>query len=253
MPNNIDEQKDANVGHRARIIDTYSKLDLCDLSPQQVLEYILFYVFPRGDVSVLANRLLEQYGSVQNVLDANVHSLQAVHGINERSARLITGFIRIFDYYMNSKMARKEKLDNWESIYDVCESLVRFQNKEHLFVIGLDPMFRVLGHRKLSHGSGSQVFLNSEPVIDFINEMKPAYVVLTHNHPGGMCKPSVQDIEGNETIKHMAKVMHAKFIDHVIVGSDGSSSIGYDRKVRTVMNSEDVKHLAQIYSSGLDE
>ena len=54
------DEKNMHAGHRMRVIESYSRIDLDALSPHQVLEYILFYVFPRGDVNPLAHRLLDK-------------------------------------------------------------------------------------------------------------------------------------------------------------------------------------------------
>lgn len=244
----LPEEKEVHIGHRARTIDTYSKIDLCDLSPHQVLEYILFYVFPRTDVNVLAHRLLDKYGSVQNVLDANEQSLKEVFGINDRGAKMIVGFVRIFDYYMNSKMSKKQQISNWSDIYDTCESLVRFQNREVLYIIALDSSFRLIGQRKLGTGSCSQVASSPNIVCDFINETKAAFIIFTHNHPGGKCKPSVYDEKSNDVFKQVVKVLHAQFIDHIVVGTDGIYSMEFKKKVRSFVDSEDVKQLANLYN-----
>lgn len=243
-----DEEKNLQEGHRARIIESYSKIDIEDLSPHQVLEYILFYVFPRGDVSALAHRLLERFGSVAGVLEANEHSLMQVYGINERSAKMIVGFARIFDYYTSSKMKKRAKISHWSEIYDACESLVRFQNKEVLYIIGLDASFRIITQRKLGTGSAFTVASSSNTILDFINETKSAFIIFTHNHPGGSCKPSMEDKRATDKLKEMLLVMHANFIDHVIVGSDGIFSFQFDKQVRSFIDSEAVKKLARLYS-----
>ena len=248
MTKDVLDEKDAHAGHRARIIDSYSKIDLSDLSPHQVLEYILFYIFPRGDVNLLAHRLLDRYGTIQNVLDANEHSLKEVYGINERSAKMLVGFVRIFDYYMNNKMSKKTKISGWSEIYDTCESLVRFQNHEVLYIIALDASFRIINQRKLGVGSCAQVISTPNAVCDFINETKAAFIILTHNHPGGNCKPSAVDIKTNDKFKEIVKLMNAQFIDHIIVGSDGVYSIEFSKKVRSFINTEDVRQIADIYS-----
>lgn len=244
----LPEEKDIHAGHRARVIESYSKIELSDLSPHQVLEYILFYVFPRGDVNPLAHRLLEKYGTIQNVLDANEHSLKEVYGINERSAKMLVGIIKIFDYYMNSKMSKKTKISGWNEIYDTCESLVRFQTREVLYIIALDASFRVINQRKLGTGTCAQVISSPNSICDFINETKAAFIILTHNHPGGVCKPSVIDINTNKKFKDIVKIMNAQFIDHIIVASDGIFSIEFNKKVRSFINTEDVRQIAEICS-----
>ncbi len=242
-----EKNKNPHEGHRARTIDNYSRLDLCELSPHQVLEYILFFVFPRCDVNVLAHRLLDRYNTVQNVLDANEFSLKEIEGINDRSAKMITGFVKIFDYYMNSKMSKKTKLNGWGDVYDLCENLVRFHTREILYGIALDSSFRIIRQRKLGTGTFASVVAAPNLVCDFINETKAAFIILTHNHPGGICKPSDKDISGTEELKQIIKVMKANFIDHIVVGSDGVYSIEFNKKVRSFVDKEDVKSLTAIY------
>lgn len=55
-------------GHRVRLINTVDKCGLDGLSDIQVLEFFLFFVFPRRDVNPLAHRLLDKYKSISGVL-----------------------------------------------------------------------------------------------------------------------------------------------------------------------------------------
>ncbi len=245
------DEKGMHDGHRARVIDSYSRIELSDLAPHQVLEYILFFVFPRGDVNPLAHRLLEKYGTVQNVLDANIHSLKEVYGINERAAKMITGFVRIFDYYMNSKNANKTRVVEWTELYDTCEDLVRFQNREVVYGIALDASFRIINKRRIASGSVASVSTSTNIICDFINETHAAYVCFTHNHPGGSCLPSPADDEQTKVLKDISKIMHAKFIDHLVVGIDGIYSLNNAKKVRSFFSSEDVKEIAKLYTDNL--
>ena len=59
-------------GHRKRLVDTVDQVGLYGLSDVQALEYILFFIFPRGDVNPLAHRLLDRFNDTQTVLEASV-------------------------------------------------------------------------------------------------------------------------------------------------------------------------------------
>lgn len=240
------QDKDLQEGHRARIIESYSKIDLKDLSAHQVLEYILFYVYPRGDVTPLANRLLDKFGTIENVLDASPASLEQVTGINERAALMISGFSKIFDFYTNSKMDKKVTLADWAEVYDACESLVRFQKREVLYVIGLDAKFAIVSNKKLGVGSAATVASSARLIFEFITESKAVNIILTHNHPNGLCTPSTIDKINNEKLKSYIQMIGANYIDHVIVGGDGVYSMQFNKKVRTFADVEDVRHLAEV-------
>ena len=81
-------------GHRVRLINTVNKCGLDGLSDIQVLEFFLFFVFPRGDVNPLAHRLLDKYKSISGVLEASVDDLKTVKGMGDVSAKNCIVFLR---------------------------------------------------------------------------------------------------------------------------------------------------------------
>ena len=68
-----------NVGihkdHRQRVKEKASKFGLGVFADHEVLELLLFYVVPYKDTNPLAHKLIEEFGSLANVLDADIESL----------------------------------------------------------------------------------------------------------------------------------------------------------------------------------
>lgn len=79
--NNIHE------GYRKRLIETVSKVGLDNLSDIQALEFILFYIFPRGDVNPLAHRLLNRFNNTATILEASIEDLMEVEGMGKTSSQ----------------------------------------------------------------------------------------------------------------------------------------------------------------------
>ena len=52
----------------------------------------------------------------------------------------------------------------------------------------------------------------------------PAFIV-AHNHPSGNIKPSEEDIKITKRIKDAAKLMDMQLLDHLIVTTDGYTSL----------------------------
>ncbi len=48
-------------------------------------------------------------------------------------------------------------------------------------------------------------------------------VFLSHNHPGGICKPSAEDIISTRHIQQVLFVLGIRLLDHIIVTSDGKA------------------------------
>ena len=51
-----------HAGHRNRLLNTIYAVGIENVSDVQAMEFILFYIFPRGDVNPLAHRLLYEFG-----------------------------------------------------------------------------------------------------------------------------------------------------------------------------------------------
>lgn len=57
------------------------------LEPHEIIEFLLFYAIPRQDVNELAHRLIDRFGSVRGVLEAELPELESVPGVGKRTAR----------------------------------------------------------------------------------------------------------------------------------------------------------------------
>lgn len=226
-----DESK-MHHGHRQRLLDTVHKAGIENMSEVQAMEFILFYVFPRGDVNPLAHRLLDRFGCVANVLDADIEELKEVSGIGDRSAKALKMLSEVFFYYTQNKLSKKIVLEKYPQICDYFEELLRFDPTERFFVIGLDASFKLIGKKLIAIGSVKNVGLSPLSITNFISSSKPAFMILAHSHPGGKAAPSIQDIEANEKLTSLLVLLGVKYIDHIIVGDDGVYSVKQDNYLR---------------------
>lgn len=62
-------------GHRQRMRDRFLHTHFDGFEEHQILEMILFYVYPRTDTNPLAHRLLSTFGSIAAIFDAPVDRL----------------------------------------------------------------------------------------------------------------------------------------------------------------------------------
>ena len=76
-------------GHRQRMKTRFLTGGLDSFRDHEVFELILFYAIPRRDVNELSHRLIERFGSLKGVFDADFDDLCSVDGIGENVATLI--------------------------------------------------------------------------------------------------------------------------------------------------------------------
>ena len=69
-----------HTGHRRRTKDEFLANGLNGLPDHRVLELLLFYSIPRGDVNPLAHALIDRFGSLAGVFNATPEQLMEVDG-----------------------------------------------------------------------------------------------------------------------------------------------------------------------------
>ena len=77
-------------GHRARMKQQFLENGLDGFNDHQVLEMLLFYAIAQKDTNELAHRLIDRFGGLSNVLDAEPRDLCDVNGISEHTATFLT-------------------------------------------------------------------------------------------------------------------------------------------------------------------
>ena len=77
---------DIHGGHRDRIRSRIAAGGIDRLQPHEVLEFLLYYVIPRQDVNQLSHGLLDYFGSLEAVLDAEIPELMKVEGVGRKIA-----------------------------------------------------------------------------------------------------------------------------------------------------------------------
>lgn len=215
------EKKCIHDGHRKRLTDTVFNGGLDNLSEIQAAEFLLFYIFPRGDVNPLAHKLIDRFGNIANIIDADINELKAIAGIGDMAAKKLICLGELFNKVNDCRAKRYDILSSTEDICDYFEEILRFLTTEHFYIVGIDHKFRIIGKKKLTSSSSGNVGITPLMIANFISSTKPAGIIIAHNHPNGFCAPSKKDEDSTEKLKYLVESLGVKFIEHIIVGNDG--------------------------------
>ena len=219
--------KDENIhsGHRERLLETVHNVGLQGLSKVQAVEFILFYIFPRGDVNPLAHRLLDKFKNVSTIMDASVDDLMTVKGMGEISSKKLKALLDVFYLYTSSKAKHEDGLSTFGDIYDYAENLLRYKTEEELYVFGFNSMNDFVADRCLARGTLKMVGIEMREISNFVNTFKVPYISIAHNHPGGSCKASEQDVEAHVDLERKFEFAGCTLRDDFIIGEDGIYSM----------------------------
>ena len=212
-------------GHRQRMRKKYLKYGIEAFSPHEILEMLLYYSKTRENTNPLAHELINSFGSLSGVIDADPRDLKNIKGIGDSSAVLIKLIKDVFEYYEKEKWQEVKRLGSVDEIGFYLTDMIGDKNYESLYMLCLDNSNKILDFVEVERGSVSSSAINVRKVLETAIRHNAEKVVLAHNHPSGLTTPSQEDIEMTAMFKDAFSAMTIKMIDHIIVGGNGFSSM----------------------------
>ena len=198
--------------------------DLSTFSDYEILQLLLSYT--GGEKSAqLAERLLDTFGSLKGVLEARPEQIQMVKGIGNRTASLIGIVIPMVRTWSRLCQEIPDRIGNSRDAENYCLSLTAGERLEGFWVIALNAQCSVLGKRKISSGTLSEVSAYPRLVMETALNYNAHSVLLTHNHPGGTCSPSPEDISSTIQLQRLLNGVGILVLDHIIVAGDRTYSM----------------------------
>jgi DNA repair protein RadC len=212
------------TGHRGRLRRRFLDSGIKALSDHEVLELLLTYSIPRRDTKPIAKDLLKRFREISGVLNAGVHELKEIDGIGEYSASLIKLVKSLIERYMREKAFHRKKLTTPQSVVDYCRSSMGWLRDEEFRAIYLNNQNEVLAEEVIQVGTVDQAVVYPRKILEFALIHKASSVIVVHNHPGGLLRPSRSDMDLTERLKSSLKEIGVKIHDHFIVTRDGHYS-----------------------------
>ena len=211
--------------HRQRVKDKFLAHGLASFCEHELLEILLFYCIPNGDTNNLAHQLIQHFGSLKAVMAADYDQLRNFPGLGNHSASFIT-FLRMFSIEYH-KLTHKDslKLNNVEETKEFCIGLFTNVKKEQLLLVGLDNTLTVKDVHILSEGTTGVVEVNMRRLAELVIQKNYGSVLITHNHPDGICLPSRADRDTTVSMVQHLTALGVRLVDHVVVGNDGAYSM----------------------------
>ena len=179
-----------------------------------------------GDREWITELLLNEFGSLKGVLEAREEQLIRVEGIGRHTAILIRSIISFVRLWERATMEQMDRIGNCHEAEKYCKSLLEGLRNERFYVVCLNAQCRVLGQRKVSDGSLTEVNAYPRIVVETALNYNAHSVILCHNHPGGTNSPSGEDINSTKTLQKLLKGVGILVLDHIIVnGTDAYSMV----------------------------
>lgn len=213
---------DTVKGHRQRVKERFLNTGFDNWQDYEILELALFYVISQKDTKKMAKNLLNVFGSLKELLNTDYTELKEkfkdIDGVGKEVACLFRFLKEFAVKYSELKIKDKRKLSSPQEVVEFLKNRIGSCDEEKMYAIFFDASNNVLDFKKISEGSVSRSAVYPGKIAkEAVLIKKVRSVIVAHNHPGGVCKPSQNDIIATEAIQKALKTVEVVLLDHIIV------------------------------------
>ncbi len=128
---------------------------------------------------------------------------------------------------LSKRISRPYGSKSVNSPEDVYEMVLEFfsDHREALVCLYLDLGNRVIHRETVAVGSMNRVFVSPRDILKPALEHSAYGIIMVHNHPKGLLKPSKEDIEFTKRVKDACDLMGFELLDHLIINEEGFISL----------------------------
>ena len=230
--------KNLNAGHRKRIRQKLLKHGEECFYDYELLELLLTFSIPFRDVKPIAKNLVNHFNDLKGVLDAPIDMLAEIDGIGENSIALIQLIKELgFRYLVEGSKQNKEynpedSLFKPKNITKVAKMKICGAKNETFLMLFLDNKGEFIAIETLKYGDADKILVSKHYVVERCYYHKIKYLAVAHNHPSGLCTPSLNDKAFTIELDRMLNELGIVLVDHVIVTPYNS----YSMRINKIIN-----------------
>ena len=211
-----EKKRAVHTGHRGRVKEEFLIRGLAGWPDHRVLELILFYAIPQGDVNPLAHELIDRFGSLSGVLDALPEELMKAKGMGEHSAAMLKLFPAVVGRYLEGRTGPGQLVHTTAEAGHVLAPYLYGARNETVYILCLDAKEKALGVRRLSEGNIGNSDVTIRRAAEECLALRASFCYLAHNHVSGIALPSPADLSTTDVVRAALAPLGVRLVDHLV-------------------------------------
>lgn len=188
------------------------------LSDTELLALLLRTGLAGRGVLALAQDLLQRFGGLAGLLQADAASLRQVPGLGGPAKRSeLLAVMEIARRAMAQRLAERPVMDSLEALAHWLQLHLAPRPHEVFAVVFLDPQLRLLAMEELFRGTVNEAQVYTREVVQRALHHRAGALVLAHNHPSGLVRPSQADRVLTERLQAALRLVDIRVLDHLVV------------------------------------
>ena len=173
----------------------------------------------------LARDLLDEHGSLRNLLAADQACFCASHGLGQAKYVQLQAVLEMGRRHLRETLERGDALTSPQDTRDYLCARLRGYPHEVFACLFLDSRHRVIEYEELFRGTIDGASVHPREVVRRAMAHNAAALILAHNHPSGVAEPSQSDTHITRRLKDALALMDVRVLDHIIIGDGEMTSL----------------------------
>ncbi|MCD7723615.1 MAG: hypothetical protein LUH82_06655 [Clostridiales bacterium] len=215
----------AKVKQKKTLQSTYATGGAGEMLDREILELVLEYAAPGCRAKSEAQKMLEGFGSLENIFNSGQQQFCQMSGLGDSAAVLFSLISRVPGRIMAQRNAGVTHIKNAEQAKIYFGNMLYEETIEKIILMCLNEEKRILSCRVVSDGTVNLSEVSMQKAMYAMSNIDTRFAMLAHNHPRGRAQPSAKDIKFTVKAREMFGQMGIKLIDHIIVGESETISL----------------------------
>ncbi|HKJ15736.1 MAG TPA: DNA repair protein RadC [Xanthomonadales bacterium] len=169
-------------------------------------------------VMQLSHALLTDLGGLRGLFRSGFDTLLAQPGLGPAKAAQLIAVIELAQRHLFEVVKRSPALQNPADTQRYLKSALRDKPNEVFACLFLDSRHRVIAFEELFQGTIDGATVYPRVVAERALELGAAALIVAHNHPSGVCEPSMADQAITRRLKEALDLLDIRLLDHFVVG-----------------------------------
>jgi len=172
----------------------------------------------------LARQLLKTFGSLSAILAAQHDEFCQAHGLGTAKYVQLQACLEMSKRFLAEPLKQGCVLTSSQATKQYLMSELKSETREVFAILFLDNQHQVQHFEKLFFGTIDAAAVYPRIIVETVLKHNSAAVILAHNHPSGVCEPSIADQQITTRIKQALALIDVRVLDHLIIAGHQSYS-----------------------------
>lgn len=189
------------------------------LSDEELLALLLGSGLPGHDVFDVARSLIERFGSLRVMLDAQREEFDGLRGIGPAKAAKLLAVLELARRALAEQLDEKPLVDTPGAVEDYLRLMIGARPYEVFVCLYMDVRHRLIRPEESSRGSLTRMVVYPREIVRRALMLNAASLIVAHNHPSGAVQPSASDRRLTRVLRETLALVDVQLVDHLVIGA----------------------------------